>query len=567
MSSTREMHDELYNTIQRASFLRQEEDGVVFALKIEADDAQQVEPWPELLIDAMEFNDVRPLPSSAEEVEVLVERPWGKHYWSASFLKAQKLAMFDILAELAKDKKTLRGVIVGSNRGGLIADVGVRGFIPWSQVDLHHVRDASPYLGKEEEFAVIEFDEEKCELVLSRERLLKQDLQRQAKQTRERLEPGEVFDGVVRTVKPYGVFVDVGGVEGLLHVTNMSWARVDQPEELFRVGDSVRVVVLDYNAKKKRLSLGRKQLLADPWEEVTTRFSPEDVVNGKVVSLADYGAFVEIAPGLEGLVHVTELSWVDRVEHPSQVLEIGQDVGVKILSIDPEGRRISLSIKQLTENPWEVFARGLEDGQVLSGEVRNITDFGAFVEVARGIEGLVHVSNVSWTQKGIDPAKFFTVGEMIQVKVLSIDIEEQRLDLGIKQLTSDPWEEIEQLVRPGTKVPVTITRTTDFGAFAEIREGIEGLIHVSELSPDRVDHVLSVVRPGQQVDALVLSIDKSSQRISLSLKRDQIDEEEARSYSSDDDLATSTLGDILREQLGLGADAPVAGQVGGSEEE
>lgn len=566
MSSTHDMHDELYNTIQRASFLRQEEDGAVFALKLEREEQELGDDeLPELLIDAMEFNDERPLPSPTEEVEVLVERPWGKRYWSASYLKAQKLAMFDILTELASEKKNLRGVIVGSNRGGLIADVGVRGFIPWSQVDLHHVRDASPYIGKEEEFAVIDFDQEKCELVLSRERLLKQDLQRQARQTRERLEPGEVFDGVVRTVKPYGVFVDVGGVEGLLHVTNMSWARVDQPEELFRVGDAVRVVVLDYNAKKKRLSLGRKQLLADPWEEVEDRFSEGDVVNGKVVSLADYGAFVEIAPGLEGLVHVTELSWTDRVEHPSQVIEIGQEVGVKVLSVDPDGRRISLSIKQLADNPWEVFARSLEDGQVLSGQVRNVTDFGAFVEVERGIEGLVHVSNISWTQKGLDPAKFFTVGETIEVKVLSIDVEEQRLDLGIKQLTSDPWEAIEQIAKPGTKIPVTITRTADFGAFAQIREGIEGLIHVSELSPDRVENVLSVVRPGQQVDALVLSIDKGSQRISLSLKRDQIDEEVARSYSSDDDMATSTLGDILREQLGLGSEAQVSSE-GGEEE-
>lgn len=548
--------DELYNSVQKASFVEEVSDGFIFSLVGYGDDA------PQLVVDASEFNAERTVPEG--EVEVLVERPWGGTYWSASVLKAEKLAMYSILEELAAEKKTLRGVIVGSNRGGLIADVGVRGFIPWSQVDLHRVNDASPYIGREEEFSVMEFDADKCELVLSRALLLKEELHQQTKLTRERLVKGEVFDGVVRTIKPYGAFVDVGGVEGLLHVTNMSWARVDQPDELFRVGDEVKVMVLDYDVKKDRLSLGRKQLLNDPWKDVSSKFNVGDVVTGSVVSLADYGAFVEIAPGLEGLVHVTELSWTSRVEHPSQLLEIGQEIGVKVLSVDTDERRVSLSIKQLTPNPWEVFAKNVNEGDILSGEVRNVTDFGAFIEVAPGVEGLVHVSNVSWTEKSIDPAKFFKIGATQEVKILSMDVESERLELGIKQLVNDPWADVEQVAKPGTKVPVVITRTTEFGAFAQIKEGIEGLIHISELSQDRVENVLSVVRVGQEVDALVLSVDRGSQRISLSLKRDQVDEELASSYSSDDDLATSTLGDILREQLGL--DAPVAAETVSEEE-
>lgn len=534
-------HDDLHNSLQRASFVRQDDEGVVFTLQ------GHDEPL-ELLVDAAEF-ERRDIPGSEQSVEVLVERPWGS-YWTASVLKAEKLAMYDILNDLVKEQGTLRGTILSANKGGLNVDVGIRGFIPWSHVDLHRVHDPSPYIGREEEFAVIEFDEENCQLVLSRSKLLKKAQHVTAKATRERLAAGEEFEGVVRTIKPYGAFVDVGGVEGLLHVTNMSWARVDQPSDLFRVGDTVRVVVLDYNPKKKRLSLGRKQLLDDPWKGIAERLSEGAVISGKVVSLADYGAFVEVAPGLEGLVHVTELSWVGHVNHPSDVLEIGQEIGVKVLSIDEDGRRLGLSIKQLESNPWETLASRLSEGDILSGRITNITDFGAFVEVSPGIEGLVHISNVSWTTKGITPAEAFKAGETIEVKVLGIDASSERLDLGIKQLAADPWAEIAAIAKPGTKIPVTITRTTDFGAFAEITEGVEGLIHISELREERVENVKSVVRPGQKVDVLVMSVDRGSQRISLSLKRDELDDDQVLEYN-DDELATSTLGDILREQLGI----------------
>lgn len=534
--------DELYNSVRHAAFVEQTEEGLLFSLEDHAE--------LRLLVDGAEYKQ-RELPAPGEQVELLVERPWGA-FWTASMLKAEKLAMYDILRELAQNKGTLRGTIVSANKGGLNVDVGVRGFIPWSQVDLHRVEDPSPYIGRKEEFLVTEFDEEKCQVVLSRARLLKQQQREQAEQVRARLNPGEVFEGIVRTVKPYGVFVDVGGVEGLLHVTNMSWARVDHPSELFRVGDEVRVVVIEYDAKKDRLSLGRKQMLADPWEDLASRMSEGDVISGKVVSLADFGAFVEVAPGLEGLVHVTELSWTGHVDHPSALLEIGQEIAVKVIAIDAEGRRLSLSIKQLEPNPWQVLSDRIKEGDVISGKVRNVTDFGAFVEVAPGIDGLVHISNVTWNAKTPTPAEAFTSGETIEVKVLGIDPAAERLELGIKQLGSDPWEEVLEEIKPGTKIPVVITRVADFGAFAQVREGVEGLIHISELSADRVDDVFKVVRLGQQVDALVLAIDRGARRISLSLKRDEIDEEMMSSYS-EEEHATSTLGDLLRERLGLDA--------------
>ena len=538
--------DALYNSTHPARFVRRSPQGD-FLFAIDGADGVEARVIEEEYASTSE-------PSPGDEVTLLVERPVTDTLWAASVRKAEKLAQYDELARMAKEKETLEGLIVSSNKGGLSVDAGVRAFVPWSHVDIHRVHDATPYIGRTETFEVIEFDPKDCQLVLSRANLLKRHQKVERKETIEQLEKGAIFEGVVRSNRHYGSFVDIGGIQGLLHVSNMSWGRIDHPDELVRPGDTITVVVLDYDKKRDRLSLGRKQLLDDPWEGIDSRYEEGDEISGRVVSLADFGAFIEIMPGLEGLVHVTELAWVGRINHPKDVLEIGQNVGVKIISIDTENKRLGLSIKQLEENPWEVLAQTLSEGAKLSGPVRSVTDFGAFVEVAPGVEGLVHVSNISWTERNIDPQTFFTVGERVETLLISIDPEAQRLDLGIKQLTVDPWEHILEIARPGQKVEATITRVVEFGAFAQIAQGVEGLIHVSELSEDRVEDPAHVVRPGQKVEALVLSVDRANERIALSLKRDALEEEGMKSYV-EDDMTTGALGDLLRAQLGLSSGA------------
>ena len=533
----------LHNTIQPGSFVEADMNlrAHIFAL---ASDQRAMVSFEEL--------DEQTSFEADQPVELLIETQ-NQDLWVASLRKAQKLKLWDHYVQQAEQGALIEGVIVAQNAGGVIVDVGVRGFVPWSQLDLHRVEDASGYIGRTETFKILRFDKDKAELVLSRRKHLESQRAGERAQMQGQLVEGAIFEGVVRTVKPYGAFVDVGGgIEGLLHVSHMTWGRLDSASELMRPGDAVRVVVLKYDEQKKRLSLGRKQLLEDPWANVEF-YNIGDVLAGKVVSLADFGAFVEIAPGLEGLVHVSEISWTQRINKPSDVLELGQELAVRVVDINREDRRLSLSIRQMEENPWARFAKTHEVGQRLVGTVRGVTDFGAFVEVDEDIQGLVHVSNVSWTANTVDPVEVFTLGDDVDVVILEIDTDNQRLDLGIKQLEDNPWDALEHSAAPGTKIKGVVSRVTDFGAFVSIAEGIEGLIHVSELAQERVEDVRRVVRPGQEVEVLVISFDRPSERISLSLKRDSLDEGGPTDYDEGVD-ATSTLGDILRARLA--GDAP-----------
>lgn len=537
--ASQEAQDATHNSLLAARFVARDEQaqGYVFSFN---QDQQALVSFEELGPQAT-FE-------PEQEVRLLVERPQGER-WSASVLKAQKLDLWEQLKRQAKDSATVEGLITSETRGGLSVDVGLRAFVPQNQVDLHKVDDLAPYVGRTEQFMVINFDEERGELILSRRALLSAERKAAQRQLVQEIEEGATFTGVIRSIKPYGAFVDIGGMEGLLHVSQMSWGRLDHPSDLFQVSDEVEVIVLSFDPKKKRLSLGRKQLTPDPWGDAAEHYKTGDIVKGKVVSLADFGAFIEIAPGLEGLVHVSELSWTQRISHPRQVLSQGQELAAKVLSLDPDARRLSLSVRELEENPWSVITRTLEVGQTISGPVRNITDYGLFIQVAEGIDGLLHVSDVSWTEEQITLSKRFELGQELEVKVLSIDPEQQRIALGLKQLTNDPWDEAAAVAKVGQKVSGEVTRATNFGAFVKIVEGVEGLIHISELAIDRVENVLHVVKPGQQVEALVLAFDRGSQRISLSLKRDAIDEDVLNEYD-EGSKATSTLGDILREQLG-----------------
>lgn len=530
------MSEELYNSIVDAKFVEATEEGWLFDVGAEQ-------------MAFVERDELGSAPEVGETVAILVERPYGDH-WAASVQKAQKLRLWDWVEELLQSGEPVEGTIIGQNKGGLSVDIGVRAFVPRSQIDIHRVDDPTTYIGRTEQFRVIKFDHKRGNVVVSRRELLEQERSGNREKLIEELAPGQEFDGVVRSVKNYGAFVDIGGVEGLLHASNMSWGRIDNPGDLFRPGDDVRVVVLDYDRKKERLSLGRKQLLEDPWETLPDRFKPGQRLEGKVVSLAEFGAFVEVEPGLEGLVHITELSWTERVEHPKQVLKLGETVEVEVLAVDPDARRLSLSRKALQDNPWESLTEQFPQGSKLAGKITNVVEFGMFVEIADGIEGLVHVSDLSWTERIENPKERYEAGQQVDVVVLGIDPEAGRVSLGIKQLEPDPWDQAAATAKVGEKVEVEIVRLADFGAFAQIVPGVEGLIHISELREDRVESVSDVVRPGQKVEALVLSFDRSTQRVSLSLKRDELEEERMREYS--DEGSTTALGDLLRDKLGLG---------------
>ncbi len=529
----------LFNTIVSAPFVESDDDGLVFDLG----DQRRAR------VERDEFGDDVPF-EPGDDVAVLVEQQLGDQ-WTGSVQKAQKLAVWRWIESIHQSGQKVDGLIVGENKGGLSVDIGVRAFLPRSQVALHRVDDCSTYVGMEDQFKVVEFDKKRGNIVVSRREVLEERRAEERQQLIDQIAEGQRYDGVVRNLTHYGAFVDIGGIDGLLHVTNMSWGRVNNPSDVLDSGDQIEVVVLEWDPDEQRLGLGRKQLLDDPWSDVEDDYEVGQVIEGTVVSLADFGAFVALEPGLEGLVHVTELSWTRNINHPGQILDEGQDVDVKILSIDTDERRIGLSIKQLEDNPWEVVAENYPADTKLSGPIKNITDFGLFVEVEEGVEGLVHVSDISWTEKIDDPGDHYDVGDEVDVVVLDIDIESQRMNLGIKQLEGDPWKKATERAEPGEKIDVEITKLTDFGAFAEIVEGVEGLIHISELADERIDEPSEVVRPGQTVNALVMSVDNSKRRIGLSLTRDQlpVDDDDLREYADSEGDSTTTLGDLLGDHF------------------
>jgi small subunit ribosomal protein S1 len=531
---------DLTNSLQEGAFLRSDDDGFHFKIG----DA-------EALIEADEFVGVELEPGATRQLLVEFEQGGA---WVASMRKAEKLATWQKVEAWAADQAVVEGLIVGRNRGGLAVSLGAEGlraFLPKSQLETFRVNDFEPYLGRRFDFAVTEFDPEHCNIVVSRRILLEKE-RGETGNLEDRLAPGAIFEGTVRNLKKYGAFIDIGGMDGLLHVSNMSWGRIKHPKEMLSPGDTIRVVVLSYDPDSKRLSLGHKQLDGDPWTSEVEDLEEGQVITGKVSNLADFGAFVEIRPGLEGLVHVTEISWTEQIDHPKDALDVGQKVEVKIISIDAPRRRVGLSLKALEKNPYEQLAEKLSLGDRVSGPIKTVKEFGLFVEVAPGIDGLVHVSDLSWTERYEQPPEEFEVGKVIEAVILELDTEAGRVGLGIKQLSDDPWALAEQVAKVGEKIEVRVSRLVDYGAFAEVVKGVEGLIHISELSTERVESVAAVVREGQSVRALVTSFDRGNQRIGLSLKRDSVEEEGGAAREYTDEGAGGTLGDIFRNRLGLG---------------
>ena len=458
------------------------------------------------------------------------------------FLSRQKAEQFKVWHEIEKAFErdgAVEGTIVGKVKGGLRVDIGVAAFLPGSHADIRPTRNLDRYLGQRGRFAILKFNRSRGNVVVSRRAVLERERTALKSETLKVLEEGVILEGTVKNITDYGAFVDLGGIDGLLHVTDMSWGRVAHPSEVLNVGDRVKVVVLKYDPERERVSLGMKQILPDPWSTVSERLPIGMRIRGKVVSLTDYGAFVEIERGLEGLIHVSEMSWTKRVTHPSKLLEAGQEVEVQILDVDTVNRRISLGLKQTEPNPWEMVRINHPVGSHIKGKIKSITDFGLFVEVEENIDGLVHVSDLHWTKKVKHPSELYRKGDEVEAVVLGIDVDNERISLGIKQLTEDPWAAIPRTYPPGTRVKGAVTSVTDFGVFVELEEGIEGLIHVSQLSAERVDKPSTLFKPGDAVEAEVTEVDPREKRIKLSIKallkseeRDEMDAYQRRERES-----------------------------------
>ncbi|MBI4841154.1 MAG: 30S ribosomal protein S1 [candidate division NC10 bacterium] len=433
--------------------------------------------------------------------------------------KAEKIKIWDELSRVYDKGGAIAGMILGRTKGGLIVDIGVRAFLPGSQVDLRPVRDLDKLIGKSFPMKIIKLNQKRGNIVLSRRELLEEERKHLKEATLAGLTDGKRIKGKVKNITEYGAFVDLGGLDGLLHITDMSWGRVGHPSELFQVGDEVEVVVLKFDRSNERVSLGYKQRLPDPWEAVEQKYPVGVKLKGKVVSLTDYGAFVELEEGIEGLVHISEMSWTQRVKHPSKVVAIGDSVEVVVLDVDRANQRISLGMRQAEPNPWNFIEERYPVGTRVEGRVRNLADFGAFLELEEGIDGLIHISDMSWTKRVRHPSEILKKGEKVEAIVLHVDKANHRISLGLKQIQQDPWQAaVPEKYRVGMDVKGKVVRTTDFGAFVELEDGVEGLLHVSELSHDRVNKPEDVVQVGQELTLKVIKLDPEERKIGLSLR-------------------------------------------------
>lgn len=485
-----------------------------------------------------------------DKVEVLLERTEDRHgNVVISRQKAERLKVWEELEQAYQDQSNITGRVIERIKGGLTVDVGVRAFLPGSQVDLHPVRNLDSWCGQELPMRVIKVNRRRGNIVLSRKAVLEEEYFRLKEETLKDLEEGKIIAGAVKNITDYGAFVDLGGLDGLLHITDMSWGRVNHPSDLFVVGDEIQVKVLKFDRLQEKVSLGYKQLSEDPWLTASRRYPKGNQVSAKVVSLTDYGAFVELEEGIEGLIHVSEMSWNKRIKHPSKLVSVGGDVEAIVLEVDSEARRISLGIKQMEANPWEEVEGRYAINSIVTGSIQNLTDFGAFVEVEDGIEGLVHISDISWTKKIQHPAEVLERGQEVSAVVLNVDAENQRLSLGIKQLEPDKWEEFFSQRQIGDVVHGKIVRLTDFGAFVEMSEGVEGLCHVSELAEEHIDNPENHFKIDQELDVKIIKMNLLERKIGLSIRALKETSGEEDSWSYTPEVATTSIGEIAGSQL------------------
>ncbi|HSB04201.1 MAG TPA: 30S ribosomal protein S1 [Thermodesulfobacteriota bacterium] len=488
-----------------------------------------------------------------DRIEVYLEKKESEEgYLLLSKEKADKVTIWRDIGRSYREGEVIEGEIVSKVKGGLSVDIGgVIGFLPGSQIDLKPVRNLDDLVGKRFKFKVIKLNRKRNNVVLSRRVLLEEEQKLQREATLKNLQEGEIIEGTVKNLTDYGAFVDLGGLDGLLHITDIAWGKIGHPSDKLSVGDRIKVKVLHYDRDKGKVSLGLKQTLPDPWETVPVKYPVGRRVEGKAVSTTDYGVFVELEEGIEGLVHITEMAWGKKMKHPSKVVQVGDKVEVVVLDFDLEKRRISLGMKQMAPNPWIRLEEKYPIGSRVKGRVKTITDFGIFVGFEEGIDGLVHVSEMSWTKKVKNPGELYRKGQEIEAVVLNIDPENERFSLGVKQLNPDPWKDITRRYRKGEVVTGKITNVTDFGAFVELEEGIEGLVHVSEISREKVEKPSDVLKVGDTISALVLHVDPHERRIGLSVKamKEKVERGEVEKYISNNESTSPSLGALIQEEI------------------
>jgi len=496
-----------------------------------------------------------------DEVEVLLERCEDKEgNVVVSREKAEKMKVWGKIEDAYRSDEIIPGVVVDRVKGGLAVNIGVRAFLPGSQVDIRPVRNLESMVGEEIRVKVIKLNKRRANVVVSRKIVLEVARAEEKKDTLTKLIPGNVLKGVVKNITDYGAFVDLGGIDGLLHITDMSWGRISHPTELLNIGDEIDIVVLNFDPERERVSLGYKQRMPDPWVGVSEKYPAGSRIPGRAVSLTNYGAFVELEEGVEGLVHISEMSWRKRIQHPSKLVEVGDEVDVVVLDVDEDNRRISLGMKQTEPNPWRLIAEKYEEGNIITGRVRNLTDFGAFVEIEEGIDGLIHISDMSWTKRVEHPSEILQKGEEVEVAVLSVDAERQRLSLGLKQLRPNVWDKYAESHQQGEVLEGEITKLTNFGAFIELGDGIEGLVHVSEIADRHVKDPADELTVGDMLKVKILKIDADAHKISLSAKeagspsraRERAPEVPAEPLTKYEQDGKVSLGDVV-DLSGLGA--------------
>jgi small subunit ribosomal protein S1 len=487
-----------------------------------------------------------------DTIDVMVER-WDDDDGIVvlSKEKASKIKVWEDIRKAYEEENVVSGVITSRVKGGLSVDVGIPAFLPGSQVGLRPVRDLDKMVGETFEFKVLKYNRKRSNIVLSRRVILEKEREAKRAETLATIHEDKVMTGVVKNITEYGAFIDLGGIDGLLHITDMSWGRIGHPSEIFSVGDEVSVKVLNLDLERERVSLGLKQLVPDPWTTAEEKYPIGSHVRGKVVSFTDYGAFIELEKGIEGLIHVSEMSWTKKVRHPSKVVSVGETVEAVVLNISAENRRISLGMKQVVPNPWDVVGEKYPVGTTIEGKIKNITDFGLFIGIDEGIDGLVHISDISWTKRIKHPSELYKKGDVLQAIVLNIDKQNERFSLGVKQLQKDPWETIPERYEIGDKITGAITNVTDFGLFVELEEGIEGLAHVSEVSGEKIKTPVGKFQVGDIISAKVININPKERRIGLSIKQLETDEEHdlVVDYLSTYKGSESSLGELLKDNL------------------
>jgi small subunit ribosomal protein S1 len=490
------------------------------------------------VISAIEFDDIKTV-QVGDEIDVLIEKLEDKDGMVVlSKEKAEFKKNWERILTICNEGGIINGKVKAVVKGGLLVNIGVEAFLPASQIDVMTPKNLAQYVGNTYGFKVVKINQERQNIVLSRRELIEQERTERRQKLLSEMTPGDIRKGTVKNITDFGAFIDLNGIDGLLHITDMSWGRIGHPSEVLKVGQDIDVVVLDINREKERVSLGLKQKMANPWDNIESKYPINAKVKGRVVNLVPYGAFVELEPGVEGLVHVTELSWTKRIAKPADVLKPDQEVEAVVLGINREEQKISLGIRQLETNPWDQAQDKYPPGTKVKGKIRNLTSYGAFIELEEGLDGMIHVSDVSWTRKINHPSEVLKKGDEVEAVVLEVDKANQRIAVGIKQLSTDPWANIDQFYKVGDLVTGSVTKLASFGAFVGLQHDIDGLVHISQISEDRVDKIKNVLKVGQEVTARVIKIDKGDRRIGLSIK--------AANYSNEQLKAEQAALDALK---------------------